>query len=69
MKVYRVPGTSNVYLVLSLDLEGKSLSLRAVCLVSPLFENFCCHLARGFCADEVESEICLPLWVPDVKIV
>lgn len=23
-------------------------SLRAVCLVSSLFENFCCHLARGF---------------------
>lgn len=43
-------------------------SLRAVCLVSSLFENFCCHLARGFCVDLVASEICLPVWLPDVKI-
>lgn len=68
INIFRVSGIWTQIFCAPSWIPRRFWSLRAVCLVSSLFENFCFHLARGFCADLVVSEICLPLWLPDVKI-
>lgn len=67
MKIFGDSGTWNVFLVFSLDLEGDSLSLRAVWFLLSLRTSAVTLL--GASVQIKESEICLLLWVPDVKIV